>query len=450
MIMKTTKFFGMRSGARALLLFGAACLASTAMAQANNASLIQVEAGTHQLIRESQAVVRVAVGDPAIADVNVINRRELLVTGKAAGITSLMVWSQGVREPKSFRIRVGPVRDPMAERADSELARANIDPGRGLSGPLPNMLAHRRAVARASSGADAASLVDSSVIDLETQVLTEIKIAEVSRTTAQRYGLNFVRNTPGGTGGVIGPGGLSNVSPIGSSTGLVPLQNAFNLVVDRANGVLGVLSLLERKGMARTLAEPSLVAMTGQTASFLAGGEFPVPVSQGGATAGGITVEFKEFGVRLNLTPTVLARERISLKVAPEVSELDFNAGIQIGGVAVPALIVRRTDTTVELGSGESFVISGLVSTSMINNVDKIPWLGDIPILGAFFKSAGVSREERELIMVVTPHLVRPMRQEANLPPLPGHQEDRYRPRFDQILMQETGRFDQSEFGFSR
>lgn len=424
------------------LLLGLAVGIAPAMAAED---VIELEAGTHELLRESRAVVRVAVGDPAVADVNIINRRELLVTGKRVGITSLLIWPQGASEPRSMRIRVGGLRDPGAA-ADPDLARAQIDAGRGLSGPLPNLLAHRRALGRV--GPVEGTVSDASVIDLETQVLTEIRIAEVNRSSALRYGLNLIRNTPGGSATVTVPGSYSGAVPGGSVQ--LPMQNAFGLVVDRASGVLAALSLMESRGMARTLAEPSLVATSGQTASFLAGGEFPVPVAQGGSAAGGITVEYKEYGVRLNLTPTVLSRERIALKVAPEVSELDFNAGIQVGGVTVPALVVRRTDTMVELGSGESFLISGLVNTALANNVNKIPWLGDIPILGAFFKSASVSREERELVMVVTPHLVRPMAEGARQPPLPGAWADDYRPRFDQVLFQEKGRFDPAEFGFSR
>ncbi len=172
------------------------------------------------------------------------------------------------------------------------------------------------------------------------------------------------------------------------------------------------LSVLESQGLARTLAEPSLTAMSGQSASFLAGGEFPFPVVQnGGSGVNSITIEFKEFGIRLNLTPTVLARDRIALKVAPEVSQLDYTNGISLNGITVPGLDVRRTETTVELGDGESFVISGLVSSELVNNVSKVPWIGDVPVLGAFFRNTSISRQDRELIMVVTPHLVRPLRQ---------------------------------------
>ncbi|HZP11892.1 MAG TPA: type II and III secretion system protein family protein, partial [Nevskiaceae bacterium] len=181
-----------------------------------------------------------------------------------------------------------------------------------------------------------------------------------------------------------------------------------------------------------------------------AGGEFPVPVSQGGANIGSVTIQYKEFGVRLSLTPTVLARDRIALKVAPEVSDLNFSAGIQVSGVAVPALNVRRTDTTIELGDGETFVISGLVSNNLLSNVDKVPWLGDIPVIGALFRSSRINREDKELIMVVTPHLVRPLARGAPQPPLPGSRYDEYRPGAASFIFLENGNFNSTPSGYSR
>jgi pilus assembly protein CpaC len=213
------------------------------------------------------------------------------------------------------------------------------------------------------------------------------------------------------------------------------------------SSLTAALTLMESKGLARTLAEPSLVAMSGQTASYLAGGEFPVPVSQGGTNNGAVTIQYKEFGVRLNITPTILTRNRIAMKVAPEVSDLDFSSGIQVGGVAVPSLIVRRTDTTVELGDGESFVISGLVSSNLVSSINKVPGLGDLPVLGAFFKSTSLRREDKELVMVVTPHVVRPLARDTKLPRLPGAKYDKYDPNFAELILFESG---DNDIGFSR
>lgn len=430
--------------------------------------VVSVEAGVHKLLRQPQAIGRVAVGDPAIAAVTVINRREVLITGKKSGVTSLLIWPKAstADAPTEYRLRVGLVVDPLkAKLNDPDLAKAKIDPQSGLSGSTPNLLSHRRAQIEAQSQAQLAAgsgtvapkVADSSSVDLETQVMTEVKIVEVSRSTLQQYGLNVLKNTGNTVAGLTTPGSLSGVAPggISSAAGFaagsnLPIANAFNLVIGNPrDGILGILSFLEQKGLARTYAEPTLTAMSGQTASFLAGGEFPVPVSQGGST-GGITIQYREFGIRLSLTPTVLSRDRIGLKVAPEVSDLDFSAGITTAGVTVPALTVRRTDTTVELGDGESFVISGLVSNSLINNANKVPWLADIPVLGAFFKNISVNRSEKELVMVVTPRLVRPLSRNSAKPPLPGAATDQYRPGFGQLILQETGKFDQNQFGFSK
>jgi len=455
---------GLRGKLMGIALFGCPLMATSAYAapavsvpSAMPADhVIQVEAGTHKLLRESVTIRRVAVGDPATADVNVINGRELLISGKKLGTTSLIVWTGA--NPVEYRIRVGAVRDAVQPAAtDPELGNARVEKGYSLEGRLPNLTAHRRASLAAANGKD--PIADISQVDLDTQVTTQIKIAEVNRTVAQRYGFNFFKNVANTTAGIAPPSLLTGVVSgqggfeLQSGSGFVPLQDAFSLVFgNAADGLLGVLSALEGKGMARTLAEPSLTAMSGQTATFLAGGEFPIPVSQGGGGGNNasITITYKEFGVRVSLTPTVLARDRIALKVAPEVSDLDFTAAVQINGISVPALTVRRTDTTVELGDGESFVISGLVSSTLVQNVDKVPWLGDVPILGAFFKSASTDRNNRELIMIVTPHLVRPMAREAKLPPLPGAAYDKTKADFGRLVFEETGDFKPSDYGFGR
>ena len=184
----------------------------------------------------------------------------------------------------------------------------------------------------------------------------------------------------------------------------------------------------------------SLVALSGQSASFLAGGEIPIPVPSTGSNS--VTIEYKEFGIRLTLTPTIVDRGRISLKVAPEVSELDYSNAVTIAGTQVPALTIRRTDTSISLADGESFVISGLISTNNSSQVNKFPGLGDIPVLGAFFRDTTINREERELLMVVTPHLVQPLAADAKLPALPGERLRNYDPNFYRMFFLENGNFD--------
>ena len=186
-------------------------------------------------------------------------------------------------------------------------------------------------------------------------------------------------------------------------------------------GIFANLSLLESNNLARVLAEPTLVALSGQSASFLAGGEIPVPVPQ---TLGTISIIYKPYGIGLTVTPTVLGANRIALKVAPEASQLDFQHALTINGISVPAITTRRADTTVELGDGESYVIGGLIDRETMSNVDKLPMLGDLPIIGSFFKTLQYTQNDRELVIVVTPHLVSPIAKGAPLPGTPGEQSE--------------------------
>ncbi len=434
---------------------------------ASAVEMVNVDVGTQKVLRQKRPVKRVAIGQPKIADVSIINSRELLISGKALGVTNLLIWpGDGGTQPTEYRVQVGFTSQGAA---NPDLAQAQVSPGVGISGSTPTLLAHRQAELSSvppaqpggsdgASGDQANKVIDRSVVGIDTQVLSQIRIVEVNRTSLQEYGINFLHLGNNSTIGATTPGSSTGVSAvskaattIGSATGFLPVANAFNFVFAN-EGSLGVLSLLENKGLARTLAEPTLLAQSGQTASFLAGGEFPIPVPQGGGgTSTTVTIQFKEFGVRLNLTPTVLARNRIQLKVAPEVSELDYTNGVTIQGFVVPGLIVRRTDTSVELGDGESFVISGLVSDTIKNSVNKVPWLGDLPYIGAFFRQTSISRANKELIMVVTPHLVHPLRRDDQLPPMPGQSIQDYHPSFARTMFLETGKFGQSDdSGYSR
>jgi len=369
---------------------------------------LEIGQGVQQDIRSSVAITRLAVGDPKIADVHVNgdDNGGFLLTGVAPGTTSLMVWTSCSTSPRQSMVFV-----------------------RGA----------------AKTGMTDALLPPSEDPLLPSQVQTDIRFVEVSRTKLKeastsifgRGSNNFLFGSPGTVPGVtVTPGTVGGTRPA------IPLNNNnFNIVWGGGSSkVLGMLNAMESSGFAYTLARPSLVALSGQSASFLAGGEFPVPVPNG--EGNGISIEYKEYGVRLTLTPTVVGRNRIALKVAPEVSELDFTAGVTIAGTTVPALNVRRTDTSVSLADGESFVISGLINTSNIASVDKFPGLGDIPILGALFRSSQINRDERELLMIVTPHLVQPLAANAPLPALPGESLRNYDPNFLKMYFLENGNFD--------
>lgn len=379
-----------------------------------DAEILQVDVGEQRVLETERRIERVALGNPEIAGYNVLGASTLLLTGLARGDTTLLLWLRGSDEPTRYTLEVG-------------------------ASDLPDIL------------------LDGKRAQVIPQVQTDIVVAEVSRNAIRRLGFNFINaerganilraSPPGVSGGAqITDGGVD----LFSNTGFQPIGDAFNLLfADEDGDFFSFLSILERRGLMRTLAKPSLVALSGQTATFLAGGEFPIPVVQSGAGAGSITIEFKEFGIRLALTPTVLANDRIALKVAPEVSELDFTAGVTVNGIRVPGIRVRRTDTMVVLGDGESFIISGLIDSDLAANVDKVPWLGDIPIIGTFFRSTTYERQDRELIMVVTPHLVTPLAPETEIP-IPGADYDDYNPSAAELFFFETGDFEESVTGFTR
>lgn len=371
------------------------------------------------------APARIAVGDPEVADVQVLSGEggragSVLIVGKKPGATTLRVWQRGNAAPDVWNLRVsGDIEQALAARGMQTGITTDHGGGKSvLSGLATSAQGHEAArLAAAQASGSAENVVDLSNLDTSGVVQVEVKVVEVSRSALKEVGVSFGRNN--------GPwqfqSGLGDFPTAG--VGAV-LQNGFNVLYG-TNSVNATLRLLQTNGMARILAEPTLLALSGQSASFLAGGEIPIPESGGLGTT---TVVYKPFGIGLTVTPTVLSRDRIALKVAPEASELDFvNAIPIVNGTTtslIPALRTRRADTMVELGDGESFVISGLVSRQTTAAVEKIPLLGDLPIIGAFFRSMRYSQEDRELVILVTPRLVRPIARGVTLP-LPGAAQER-------------------------
>lgn len=407
----------------ALMAMAAAWIATTRPVAAQEAAAptnvrtLRLLAGAQQEIRPGQALERVAVGNPAVADALLLKQRSgpptVLVVAKKPGVTDLMIWSRNVA-PVTYAVQVDAVA-PEADGAKVELSAVGATI-RGESVDAGAAARVRQAAQAAVSGADGKGggvVVDRSVVPVSNTVQVDVKVVEISKTVLKEVGLNFVKSSGGFTFGQFSPASLTKVS--GGSTpsfdGLLPMGSAFNLVAAWAKeGIFANLSLLESNGLVRVLAEPSLVALSGQSASFLAGGEIPIPVPQ---ALGTTTIQFKPFGIGLTVSPTVLSKDRIALKVAPEASDLDPSRGITLNGAAVPAIVTRRADTTVELGDGESFVIGGLVSRNTVSNVSKIPFLGDLPILGSFFKNLNFHQEDRELMIVVTPRLVKPLARDS-------------------------------------
>lgn len=445
------------------LAAGAALLPARAPAQESPPAprTLRLLAGAQQEIRPGQPLERVAVGNPAVADALLLKHRDgppsVLVVAKKPGATDFKLWTRNAA-PVSYTVRVDAV------AADADGAQVDVSAaGATISGQSPDAAAAyraqqaaRAAVGGTASGADGKPggvVVDRSTLPVSGTVQVDVKVVEISKTVLKEVGLNFIRNKGGFTFAQFSPSSLTKVdftSGVGTAGEMVsPISSAFNLIAASASkGIFANLSLLEANGMVRVLAEPSLVALSGQSASFLAGGEIPIPVPQ---ALGTTTIQFKPFGIGLTVSPTVLSGQRIALKVAPEASDLDPSRGIQINGASVPAIVTRRADTTVELGDGESFVIGGLVSRNTVSNVSKIPFLGDLPILGSFFKNLNFHQEDRELMIVVTPHLVKPLAKDA--PAVAGVGGDDGRTSSDPNVW---GRFMLGEFadptlpGFSR
>lgn len=373
-------------------------------------AVIEIDQGLQQEVRLPVNITRAAVGDPKVADVHAIGNQAVLITATESGSTSLSLWTRCGSTPRQTMIFV-------RGRASADMAVV----------PAPES-------------------------ELPNQVQADIRFVEVSRSKLKEAGARlFFKGSNNSLIGSPGTVPVTTVSPgsVASTKPLIPLDNsAFNIIWGGgSSNFLMAINALENSGFAYTLARPSLTVLSGLTASFLAGGEIPIPVPSSGSDS--VSIEYKEFGIRLALSPTVVSRDRILLKVAPEVSELDYTNAVEIAGTTVPGLSVRRTDTSISLADGESFVISGLISSRSASNVDKFPGLGDIPILGAFFRQSTVSRDETELLMVVTPHLVRPLAANAQLPELPGERLRTYDPSWGRLFFLENGDFD-SRSGLSR
>ncbi len=431
--------------------------ATTAIAQqvVRPAQEIVLSIGKGELVTVPGTMADVFVANDDVADVQIKSQRQLYVFGKAGGETTIYASNERGDVIFSANIRVGS----NIGSVDQMLALAMPDAKVSVSTMGTNTVLLTGTVAAPEDAAEAERLVqaflgdDANVISrLKTatplQVNLQVKFAEVSRslvrqiggnlqtfdaTTGFRGGIGTGRSIVQGASGPSGPlvvaNGIVNPTltvPVIGPDGL-PLFNANGPVTQQIAGsgvnsnggttlsglgilfgvdTLGALDLSEQLGLVTTLTEPNLTALSGETATFLAGGEFPIPIAQG---LGQVTVQFRQFGVSLAYTPTVLSNGRISMRVRPEVSELSTQGAITLNGFQVPAITTRRTETTIELGSGQSFMIAGLMSANSQNALDKAPGLGDVPILGNLFRSREFRKGETELVIIVTPYLVKPV-----------------------------------------
>ncbi len=386
--------------------------------------------GEGQMINLPRNVASVWTSNPEIADVYVNGSKQINVFGKAFGQATIIATGADGSVVFGAAVTVSSNISNINEALHQAMPDSNI-----TVTTIGQMAVLNGTVASPEDATQAETLVRSllnagiaegqplkilPVNRLKTatplQVTLKVRIAEVNRSILKQIGVNILSHDSssgstffgigqGNPGNFTANGGEFNIATQGTTLGLAGKLLGLDL--------MGTLDLAQTDGLATTLAEPNLTALSGETASFLAGGEFPIPVEQGNNA---ISVEYKQFGVGLAFTPIVLADGRISMRVRPEVSELSDAGSLKLSSTVVPSLVTRRAETTVELGSGQSFMIAGLLQNKNTNNVNKAPFLGDIPILGALFRSTKYQRDETELVIIVTPYLVRPVSRQMASP----------------------------------
>jgi pilus assembly protein CpaC len=418
---------------------------SIQIGQAKRTATVTVYIGKSEDVRTDASFVELIVGDPEVADVNPLTDRSLSILGKKNGTTRVSAYAEGKKLIGVFDVEV--VYDTSLLQTEirrrfpgANLKVAAVNGRIMLSGTAPDGPTVDKAVLIAKQfGPDVINMVN--VLSPQ-QVMLEVRFVEATRQAGRDLGVqwnvfgqrnlaNIGNRTPSGELPVTNsnPNGNSRFSQPGvteggrnvgqNSLGISPVVVAgvlsgtapFGVIVSKmlAAGFETdvIVNALEQKGVARSLAEPNLVALSGDTASFLAGGEYPIPVP---GALGTITIDYKRYGVGLAFTPTVLSGGLINMKIEPEVSQLDFSHTVTIAGLSVPPLIVRRASTTVELRDGQSFVIGGLLQSVGQNAISQLPWIGDVPVLGALFRSASYQKNETDLAIIVTPRLVKPAR----------------------------------------
>lgn len=435
---------------------------------AESACKIEIDMDKSFVKQTEKVIARVSVANPDIADVQAITPRQILVIGKKAGSTNLIIWPEneenddlkGEEKAQVYDIDVY-VSFSLIETIHNTIrrlvpgARINIQRAKNgviLDGEVESQYMLERVLGIVRSYVDVSP--DNNLVTVAgcQQVQLEVKIAEVSRSGMKQMGLGFLNNndwsiglfTSGSVNGkttannsglpasitesidsfgnysrTVSGGGISR--DMGSSIQMEsPFSSAFQIVLHAVeDNSLTMLSLLKGQGLSRILASPTLVALSGQEAEFMVGGEYPYPVQ---GEFGQNSIEYKRFGIMLNFTPTVVGKETISIQVQPEVSSLDYSASVTTGGVVVPGLRTRKGSTTLQLKDGQTFAMAGLINEEVQWTLNKVPFLGDIPVLGTLFTSKEFQRSESELVIIVTPRLVRAMNPDE-VPPLPGESE---------------------------
>lgn len=403
------------------------------------AAPLRVMVGKSILINTTERLKRVAVTDPSVADALVVTPNQVLVNGLSPGEVSLIIWDNFERN-RSFDLRVDvditAAREEFAKLFPNE--QIQVTPSRNaivLSGHVTTEDVSKHAAALASAySKNVVNVLTFGPVGAD-EVLLQVKFAEVDRTALTNLGINIFSTGSGNTFGTIQTGQFGGVTMSGV-TGTVPttgtgsttttISNFLNLFFFNPQTNLGaVIEALQERSLLQILSEPNLVAVNGKEASFLAGGEFPFPVVQPNATGlSTVTIQFREYGVRLKFTPLIEPNGNIHMHVAPEVSTLDYSNAVTVSGTTIPALSTRKADTEFELQDGQSFVIAGLLDNRVTDIMNKIPGIGDIPILGNFFKSRSLTKSNTELMVLCTARRISPNTQEPKGPAMPEKNMD--------------------------
>ncbi len=415
----------------AILVQGGAAARLAAQQPAGTPAIekLLLTAGRSIVLASDFDITRIAVTNPEVADAVVVQPREILIDGKSAGTVSLIVW--GATERRQYDVVVEPGISTLEQRLQALFPGEDIQVSANqdaiiLSGRVSSNTVSLRVAEIAAATSAKAKIVN--LLQLpggseSQQVLLQVRFAEVSRTALMELGASLFTSANGIDNTLGRVTTQQFAAPDFGTAGGAPtltFSDYLNLFLFSQKYNIGAaIRALQSKGLLQSLAEPNLIAYNGQEASFLAGGEIPVPVVQGLTNA--VTIQWKEYGVRLNFTPTI-AGDTIRLKVKPEVSTLDFQNGITLNGFRIPALSTRRAETDVELRDGQSFAIAGLLNNLSQDTIDQVPGLAKLPIIGRLFQSKSTSATRNELMVLITPRLVRPLNPDE-VPPLPTLQK---------------------------
>jgi pilus assembly protein CpaC len=381
---------------------------------------VSVEVNCSSILDRPGGVKRISVANGEIAEAVATSTTEIVINGKSPGDTTLIVWDKtGNRSVLTIHVlpmssRIDLVRDEIMREAGQQVSLTAQDGLFFLNGMTQDLTSADRAFEIASTLGKVVNMLRVSTPASSPQILLKVRFADIDRSISNQFAFNLFGASPtkGQGGSSTGQyGGNPTVTGLGSSGAQSTFSNLLNVFYFRPDINIGaILQDLSSKNLLQILAEPNLLAVSGKPASFLAGGEFPFPTLQGGGSGvGQITIQFREFGIKLNFTPTLTPRGTIRLEVKPEVSSLDYANGLTVSGFTVPGLDTRRVDTEVELKDGQSFVIAGLLNNQITEQLSRMPGLASIPLLGKLFQSRSVTNSNSELLIVVTPQLVTPM-----------------------------------------